>query len=54
MCENTALMTKAIQKQKAGCPYAHDIVVKYSRDSNDAKCIKSIYTDCNPRNILSS
>ena len=38
VCENAAMMTKAIWKQKVGYPTnAHDIVKKYLYDSDDPK-----------------
>ena len=38
VCENAAMMTKALRKEKSGHPTnAHYIVGKYSCDSNDPK-----------------
>ena len=55
VCENAAMMAKAIRKQKSGHPTnAHDIVEKYSCDSDDPKCMKNICETCQPAKIIQS
>ena len=53
--ENAAMMAKALRKEKSGHPTnAHDIVEKYSCDSNDPKCMKDICEECEPTKIIDS
>ena len=49
------MMGNAIQKQKSGHPTnTHDIVEKYSCDSDDPKCVKNICETFQPAKIIQS
>ena len=55
------MMAKAIQKQKSGHPtyvnISHptyiffDIIEKYLSDSDDSKCMKKVFKNCQPAKI---
>ena len=55
VCENASMMAKVVRKQKSGHPTnAHDIVEKYSCNSDDPTCMKGSCDHCRPFEILRS
>ena len=47
VCENAEMMAKGMRKSKPSHPVnAHDIVERYSCDSDDPDCMKSICPTC--------
>ena len=55
VCENSAMMAKAIKKWKKDHPTnAHDIIETYSCDSNDPKCMNNVCETCQPSKVYGS
>ena len=55
ICENASLMARALKKSKSGHPLnAHDIVERYTCETNSVSCITNKCLECTPHKILQS